>query len=144
MNIEDVLSFARTCSEADARKIRTIVAARVHQFNQDKKTTKITVKYSEFGYQQAELIWNHAKEIYPHSKEPDLKLWAAEVDRISSIDKIPENVVEVVLMHALQDNFWKNQIRSPQALRRHFEKIYMNGKSKFDEKAAKRPKVYKV
>lgn len=142
--IDDVLSFLERCSEADLRKAGTVVNRRIREFNSNKTTKTVVKSYTQWAYKSAELIYKNAKDVYPLTKEPDLVAWAVELDNITRLDKIPQEVVEVVMVHALQDKFWKNQVRSPGALRRHFEKIYMNGKANFDQQAAKRPKVYKV
>lgn len=146
MTVNDAIAFVNSCGEADVRAIGTIVNRRIAAFNKEKKATKglATVKTDEWSLRLAEAIWKNVKEVYPLAKNPEIGIWAVEIRRIVDIDKIPEPVVELVLAHALQDKFWRNQVRSGAALRRHFEKIYMNGKANFDAQAAKKQKVYKV
>lgn len=145
MTVRDAIDFADNCSESELRKLGTTVNRRIAVLNKLKKTgSAIAISYTQFGYQLAERIAANLKEVYPLAKDAPLPSWADEIDKITRIDKIPEPVVELVLAHALQDKFWRNQIRSGSALRRHFEKIYMNGKNNFDQEAAKKPKIYKV
>ena len=47
-----------------------------------------------------------------------------------------------ILQYSQQYDFWKQNIRSGRALRRHFDKIYVKTKSKYDKEINKKNKVH--
>lgn len=73
-------------------------------------------------------------ETCPHSKVPDTpekkKRWAAEIDKMRRLDGLNENEIQQVLQYAIQDGFWKGNIRSTRKLREKFEVLYTQSQGK--------------
>ncbi len=64
------------------------------------------------------------KEEKKDFKEPNLKKWAIEIDRIIRIDKrSPEEVADFIVWVRQDESFWKAVCLSPENLRKNWEKI---------------------
>ena len=59
------------------------------------------------------------------TKQPNMSVWANEIRKIDVIDKIPINNIMKVFKAANKDDFWSMNIRSPQKLRKHWDRLYM-------------------
>ncbi len=129
MTVDDVVEFTRKCSKQDLYTIRREAQKRIDGLNEQRT---VVASYSQWAYHVAELIYEHAKSVFPLTKEPNLVEWAQEIDRLVNRDGVPRELVEGVLKFAMKDDFWRTNIRSAKALRKHFEKIYVQGKSKFE------------
>jgi len=54
-----------------------------------------------------------------------MSVWANEIRKIDVIDKIPIHNILKVFKAANRDDFWSMNIRSPQKLRKHWDRLYM-------------------
>lgn len=68
-------------------------------------------------YKLATEMLNSIKLTGSSMKDPDLKKWAESFDRIHRIDKRAYDWIMELMDRVYSDNFWKNQIRSPDKLR---------------------------
>ena len=59
------------------------------------------------------------------TKQTDMSVWANEIRKIDVIDKIPIHNILKVFKAANRDDFWSMNIRSPQKLRKHWDRLYM-------------------
>ena len=59
------------------------------------------------------------------TRQPNLVVWANEIRKIDEIDKIPIDEILKVFKAANRDSFWSMNIRSPQKLRKHWDRLYM-------------------
>ena len=59
------------------------------------------------------------------TKQPNMSAWANEIRKIDEIDKIPIDNILKVFKAANKDDFWSMNIRSPQKLRKHWDRLYM-------------------
>jgi len=59
-----------------------------------------------------------------------LDAWAYEFDKMLRIDKRDMAEIKRVATHALKDKFWQGVVLSPDALRKHFDKIELQIKNK--------------
>ena len=93
------------------------------------KATKNTKKVDHTRFAQKHL--DIANEIYRiinatvKTKQPDMSAWANEIRKIDVIDKIPIDNILKVFKAANRDDFWSMNIRSPQKLRKHWDRLYM-------------------
>ena len=96
---------------------------------ESRKATKNTKKVVNTSFDQKHL--DIANEIYRiinatvKTKQPDMSVWANEIRKIDVIDKIPINNIMKVFKAANKDDFWSMNIRSPQKLRKHWDRLYM-------------------
>lgn len=73
-------------------------------------------------------------ELYPNSKVPstyaEKEKWAIEIDRMKRLDKRTEDEIRQALYFAINDNFWKQNIRSAKKLREKFETLLIQSKQR--------------
>jgi hypothetical protein len=144
MTVNDVVEFINTCSKEDLYTIRRVSQARITAGNQSKKSTTVVVRRSDFAKEMANTLWESVKINFPFLKEPDLDVWASDIDKLERIDKIDRELIRAVLLWSQQSTFWKNNIRSGASLRRNFVQVYGQAKSQIETQRAKGGKVYKV
>ena len=93
------------------------------------ESRKATKKVVNTSFDQKHL--DIANEIYRiinatvKTKEPNMSVWANEIRKIDVIDKIPINSILKVFKAANRDDFWSMNVRSPQKLRKHWDRLYM-------------------
>ena len=89
-----------------------------------KKTAKTKVKHKQEHTEIAESIYQIINKTVS-TKRPNMDLWANEIRKIEEIDRIPLNKVLEVFRAANRDDFWSMNVRSPQKLRKHWDRLYM-------------------
>ena len=93
------------------------------------ESRKATKKVTNTSFDQKHL--DIANEIYRiinatvKTKQPNMSVWANEIRKIDVIDKIPIHNIMKVFKAANKDDFWSMNIRSPQKLRKHWDRLYM-------------------
>lgn len=83
-------------------------------------------KFSKDHFATAQELWEIIVEKYPHyaKKPPNLDNWAVTIRKIQDIDGFSIRQIEQVAEWALlKSPFWSKQIRSPNNLREHFNKL---------------------
>lgn len=102
---------------------------------------------SSFEMLCVEAIINSCLELYPNSKVPGTYLekekWAKEIEKMKRLDGRSEDEIRTALKFAVNDSFWKGNIRSAKKFREKFETLIVqssrkknssgNGKQSFDE-----------
>ena len=93
------------------------------------ESRKATKKVVNTSFDQKHL--DIANEIYRiinatvKTQQPNMSAWANEIRKIDEIDKIPIDNILKVFKAANKDDFWSMNIRSPQKLRKHWDRLYM-------------------
>ena len=89
---------------------------------QTKKTAKVsyTQKHADIANEMYQIINATVK-----TKQPNLVVWANEIRKIDEIDKIPIHNILKVFKAANKDDFWSMNIRSPQKLRKHWDRLHL-------------------
>jgi len=59
------------------------------------------------------------------TRQPNLVVWANEIRKLNEIDKIPVGKILDVFKAANKDDFWSMNIRSPQKLRKHWDRLHL-------------------
>lgn len=85
-----------------------------HEFIKENKE-----KYEKISGRLFELVLQG----YSKSKRPDINKWCEELDKIHRLDGHSLEEIEQMIEWSHQDNFWKKNIRSPESLRKHWEKM---------------------
>ena len=90
--------------------------------SQIKKTVKpsYTQKHADIANEMYQTINATVK-----TRQPNLVVWANEIRKLNEIDKIPIDKILDVFKAANRDSFWSLNIRSPQKLRKHWDRLYM-------------------
>ena len=108
--------------ERRADKILEILESSTKKPNQIKKTVEAsyTQKHADIANEMYQIINATVK-----TKQPNLVVWANEIRKIDEIDKIPIHNILKVFKAANKDDFWSMNIRSPQKLRKHWDRLYI-------------------
>ncbi len=76
----------------------------------------------------ANKLWENVLKIHPKHKPPQLGCWAEELEKMKRLDKRTWEDINAIIDFASQPtNFWGQNgvIQSPESLRKHFDKIYI-------------------
>lgn len=137
MNDEKLQVFVNTILElplADIRKIRI----KIHNYEKAQKPKKgesEVVKYTGKDMELATTLFDLMQVNYPSIKKEELGPWAEDIEKLHRIDKQPYELIEAAIVWSQNHGFWKRNIRSGAALRKHFEKICIQ--AKFDNEQKK-------
>lgn len=91
----------------------------------DKKKVKETYLYStdSWPFRLSELLLEKIKDHLPSFKEPDLQKWSISMERMLRLDKRPPEEVQEVIAFAQAHSFWRTNILSVDALRKHYDRL---------------------
>lgn len=138
MQIEEVIDFIKTCTKKDLYTIRRESQARITNMNQENKVMRIPEQWAlEIAHELSEA----AKHNFPFIKPFSLSDWADEIEKLHRLDGQEIELIRGIALWSQTDDFWKKQIRSGGSLRRHFEKLYIAGKSAYEKKQKGRTHV---
>lgn len=73
----------------------------------------------------AKKILDKVKSVHPKAKDPNLDKWGAELDLLNRKDSRSWEEMHKMIDWAFEDAFWYKQIQSPDALRKHWDKMAM-------------------
>lgn len=93
---------------------------------------EVSINLSSEIYELVDLLRDRVTENYPFTKpstEEQRVSEAKELDRLIRLDQRPLELVRAVVDWATKDPFWRQQIRSVKALRKHFETMLVKIKS---------------
>ena len=131
MKLEDILSYMESAPREELMKIRNIATKLAYP-----KGGRVMVSNNGGKWQDktesmrlAELLWFTVKDNYEFMSKPDLIKWAEPIDKLNRIDKRDWKLIQKVIIWATKDDFWKQNVRSGEALRRHFEKCLVKMQS---------------
>ncbi len=89
-------------------------------------------------YKSSEYLANKILEKNPNAKVPksekEFYKWCVHIDYLLRIDKKPIDEFKKVLSFAVKDNFWSSNILSTAALRKNYDKLYMQMSRAKDDK----------
>ena len=66
------------------------------------------------------------------NKEIDVNKWTTDIEKIHRLDGYEWNIIEATLKWALNDDFWKQNIRSGSKFRKQFNRLLISAKSEHD------------
>ena len=95
-----------------------------------------TPKFSDTGFEMlcVSTIIQSCLDLYPNSKIPstyaEKEKWAIEIDRMKRLDNRTEEEIKQALHFAINDNFWKQNIRSAKKFREKFETLIIQSKQR--------------
>ena len=120
--LEEIVKDKLEKIERRVDKILEILESSTKKPNQIKKTVKpsYTQKHADIANEMYQTINATVK-----TRQPNLVVWANEIRKIDEIDKIPIDEILKVFKAANRDSFWSMNIRSPQKLRKHWDRLYM-------------------
>lgn len=71
----------------------------------------------------ASLLFDLIRQRKADYRQPNLSRWARDIDRLVRLDRRQPEQVETVMRWCQSDSFWQNNILSPAALRRQFDRL---------------------
>lgn len=80
-------------------------------------------KFSERALEEAKFLRNQILQRLPKSKEPDLKKWAEEFERLHELDKRSWEEIRAMVLWVSEDKFWPTVILSPKKLREKWDSM---------------------
>lgn len=91
------------------------------------KTTKPKFTIDSFEMLCVETLIHSCLELYPNSKVPVTQVekdkWAIDIDRMKRLDNRTEEDIRQALEFAINNTFWKSNIRSTKKFREKFETL---------------------
>lgn len=106
------------------------------------QTTKLKFTIDSFEMLCVESIIHSCLEVYPNSKVPvtqkEKEKWAIEIDRMKRIDNRSEAEIRQALQYALNNSFWKGNIRSTKKFREKFEVLLIQSNGSQSNKTVNR------
>ncbi|WP_181046656.1 helix-turn-helix domain-containing protein [Enterococcus faecium] len=127
---ENYLTDNISCSdsELEAKKASEADACEKHEDNlseTDKsERKKKNLKYSEKDMRAAKKLKELVSELHPKTAEKmDLEKNANEIRLLHDVDGYSYKMIGEIMLWALNDDFWKRNIRSAKNLRKHFEQL---------------------
>ena len=137
---ENYLTDNISCSdsESEAEKATEAVAYEGHENSlteTDKsERKKKNFKYSEKDMKAAKKLKELISELYPKTAEKmNLEESANEIRLLHDVDGYSYKMIGEVMLWALNDNFWKQNIRSAKKLRKQFEQLQVKSGIKYSE-----------
>jgi hypothetical protein len=111
---------------------------------------KREVKFKELPKRAEEIaayLLEKRKTLYPKLKDPRLKDWAIEIDRMERLDGRQWDEIERTIDWAYEDSFWVKVILSASNLREHYDRILVKRsqvQNKGQNKNANRASSYEL
>jgi uncharacterized protein YdaU (DUF1376 family) len=108
--------------------------------NNDKPSLFSTQKFESEDYKLAMYIDEKLLELNGKRKEPNFKVWAADINKMVRLDKRSREEIKQVFDWANADEFWSSNILSPAKLRKQFDTLLVKmGSVKKKESKLKLP-----
>ena len=122
--LEEMVQNKLNHIEYTVDKILNLLEDRERGQESRKATKKVTNSFDQKHLDIANEIYRIINATVK-TKQPNMSVWANEIRKIDVIDKIPINNIMKVFKAANKDDFWSMNIRSPQKLRKHWDRLYM-------------------
>lgn len=110
--------------DKDNNKDKNIVISKGNELNKvDENATRI-----------ADVMLNGVTENFDFLKNKDVDTvkWSADIEKIHRIDGYDWAIIEATLKWSLNDDFWKQNIRSGAKFRKQFERLLIAAKAEHD------------
>ena len=91
--------------------------------NQEPEPITSLQKFEEKDMKIAKHIYSKLLEANPKHKEPNLKVWAEDINKIARIDNRPYPEIVEVFNWANADDFWSTNSLSPSKLRKQYDTL---------------------
>lgn len=116
---EDYQAFDSQCAGKAQASDKPATSQRQHR-----KNVKKEKKYTSGDLSIAEMIYKSVLEVMPKTKEPNIDKWADTIRLMREKDNLTLAEIESVFKWANNDEFWKNNILSPEKLRVQFARLH--------------------
>lgn len=139
-------SVKNTVKEIKEKEINNIYSSELHEQAPDKKEgMKQECHPSAFEYKCVNFLIQSILNDFPNQKVPrtekEIEKWAVHINRLIRSDGISEADIWNTLTWAMNDNFWRTNIRSTSKFREKYQTLHLQskrdnwaaGKNRFNE-----------
>jgi hypothetical protein len=136
----NMLDAERARSGTDNEKTgdRSGATIKTYKHTTNNNTSSSNIDEGSEPYRLAELLFSLIQKQSQKFKQPDLKKWAAHIDRAIRIDGRTPSDIEKVIRWAQADPFWQSNILSTAKLREKFDQLTIKMNSNQGENRGKR------
>ncbi len=135
----------RIFAEVIAQGPKEVSSLRINLHNWEKDQVKEIktgdkpeiVKFDPLDKRLAEKLYELMQVNFPSMKSENLDSWAEDINKLARIDKQEYSTIEAAIAWTQAHGFWKRNIRSGAALRKHFEKVCIQAKFDNEQKKGK-------
>ena len=90
----------------------------------DKKKNKKSFVEDSHEFRLASLLFDSIRELKPDYKQPNLQVWAKEIDLMIRLDKRKPDVIRDVIIWCQDEKcWWHDKILSTKNLKKHFDQL---------------------
>ena len=86
-----------------------------------KKNVRTVFSDDSFEHKLAEKLWISIQQSGTSQKPPDFQQWGKVFDLMHRIDKRPYHFILLTMTKAREDDFWRQNLRSPETLRKQLD-----------------------
>ncbi len=127
-NLNPINTNINTTTKKSSNSKELEPTSNISKNKKSKKKTKKVFEPDSIEYKLSEKMYKNILEINPKAKEPNYQKWSKDFDLLIRVDKRSIKDIETLLDWIPTNNFWKNNILSPGALRGETRQ----GSNKFD------------
>lgn len=127
-NLHPINTNINTNTKKNSNSKELEPTSNISKNKKSKKKTKKVFEPDSIEYKLSEKMYKNILEINPKAKEPNYQKWSKDFDLLIRVDKRSIKDIETLLDWIPTNNFWKNNILSPGALRGETRQ----GSNKFD------------
>ena len=127
-NLNPINTIINTNTKKSSNSKELEPTSNISKKKKTKNKTKKVFEPDSIEYKLSEKMYKNILEINPKAKEPNYQKWSKDFDLLIRVDKRSIKDIETLLDWIPTNNFWKNNILSPGALRGETRQ----GSNKFD------------
>lgn len=127
-NLNPINTNINTTTKKSSNSKELEPTSNISKNKKSKNKTKKVFEPDSIEYKLSEKMYKNILEINPKAKEPNYQKWSKDFDLLIRVDKRSIKDIETLLDWIPTNNFWKNNILSPGALRGETRQ----GSNKFD------------
>ncbi len=138
MNKAEILEFIEANQDDYEMmcEIRLACDKNVKLINSNVKGAITTLKYQPEALGLSEALQDSVLERYPFmEKKISVEMWAEDIDKLERLDGHSWPLIEAVMEWSQDDEFWRQQVRSGNNLRKHFDNMLIRIKENEDTRA---------
>lgn len=100
------------------------------EIKEERKESRNSVAPSEKAFGLSSLLLTKMKENNPRTRDPEIRKWAIEIERMNRIDKYSWDEIEQLIIYSQEDEFWQTNILSAAKLRKQAARLMLQQKKK--------------
>jgi len=122
LTIANWQAYQKTDSKQDNRRTPNGQQTATNKNGKKEKNDNKTIPNAD-ALRLARLLFDLIRQRKGDFRRPNLDRWARDIDRLIRLEKRDPERIEAVLRFCQSDPFWRSNILSPAALRKHFDRL---------------------